>query len=773
MAVFLSPVGGVAAQFFTNSGAVLTGGKLYSYAAGTTTPVATYTSSSGSISQANPIILDAAGRVPSGEIWLTDGVQYKFVLMDSNNVLIATYDNIIGINSNFINFTNQEEIQTATAGQTVFTLTTMQYQPATGSLSVFVDGVNQYGPGASYAYAETSSTVVTFVSGLHVGASVKFTTSATNASSYGNATQISYTEGATGAAPRSVANKLQESVSVLDFIPNGVNPGTDVTTYINNAFTALTSTGGNLYFPKGTYKISSILQVPNGVNIFGDGMSSIIKCLNYIPRGIPNGDAQGQCISMGGHNFIKDMYIDGGGFNNGGILVSNQTDVLIDNVWIVNSVAGAQAIQLSVAYNVMVTNCTIVSSTNGIQLFKCLNILITNCRVSTCSGGGIFMATCQQVTVTGCIVNDCGDVGLDIEGGISCTFTGNFVTRCNNGEITLFLDASGTLGCINLNWIGNTVHRQATYTNTSGSQVGVNTSTGGAILISSISANAENIVFSNNAILVDSGGGQMWQALTWGAYNNDVTISNNVFTSYSTSQPWNTPVNAQGLKYVNNIHNYYATIGNYGLFKNVKNGVISGNKFFNYTTQSTQCIYLYSDLASQQSCYFTNNEFYGWGDNAVYMDQYVSGLGTYILSGNKFTFTPTANGGFTVNSASGHELPTYIDQKLLISLTDSTNATIAVNLANYPSLVSGTYNYTPFGEFLLNLDYGSIDRNLYKLLYLSGTVASMNGTGSASGAAASTNSYISSISGTTMNITKPAPTQSNTYFTITLNSPFA
>ena len=223
-----------------------------------------------------------------------------------------------------------------------------------------------------------------------------------------DATSVSYEEGTTGsgAVLRTVANKLQESVSVLDFIPNGVNPGTDVTTYINNAFTALTSTGGNLYFPKGTYKISSILQVPNGVNIFGDGMSSIIKCLNYIPRGIPNGDAQGQCISMGGHNAIRDIYIDGGGFNNGGILVSNQTDVLIDNVWIVNSVAGAQAIQLSVAYNVMVTNCTIVSSTNGIQLFKCLNTLITDCRVSTCSGGGIFMATCQQVTVTGCIVND-------------------------------------------------------------------------------------------------------------------------------------------------------------------------------------------------------------------------------------------------------------------------------------------------------------------------------------------------------------------------------
>ena len=63
MAVFLSPVGGAAAQFFTNTGAVLTGGKLFSYAAGTTTPLATYTTSTGNVARTNPIVLDAAGRV--------------------------------------------------------------------------------------------------------------------------------------------------------------------------------------------------------------------------------------------------------------------------------------------------------------------------------------------------------------------------------------------------------------------------------------------------------------------------------------------------------------------------------------------------------------------------------------------------------------------------------------------------------------------------------------------------------------------------------------
>jgi hypothetical protein len=97
MAVNLSPVGGAAAQFFTNSGVILSGGKLWTYAAGTTTPQTTYTSSSGNIAHNNYITLDSAGRVPGGEIWLTAGVSYKFALYTSADVLIGTYDNVSGI----------------------------------------------------------------------------------------------------------------------------------------------------------------------------------------------------------------------------------------------------------------------------------------------------------------------------------------------------------------------------------------------------------------------------------------------------------------------------------------------------------------------------------------------------------------------------------------------------------------------------------------------------------------------------------------------------
>lgn len=79
-------------QELDNDGNPLAGGKIETYEAGTTTPKATYTDSDETTQNANPIILDANGRA---EIWLGTG-NYKFVLRDSNDVLIKEVDNITG-----------------------------------------------------------------------------------------------------------------------------------------------------------------------------------------------------------------------------------------------------------------------------------------------------------------------------------------------------------------------------------------------------------------------------------------------------------------------------------------------------------------------------------------------------------------------------------------------------------------------------------------------------------------------------------------------------
>ena len=107
MTVNISYFAGAGWQFFDDNGNPLSGGKLYTYLAGTTTPAVTYTSSLGTFNNPNPIILDAAGRPPE-EVWLTSGVSYKFVVTTSANVTIRTYDNLCSVNdfSSFANTTD-------------------------------------------------------------------------------------------------------------------------------------------------------------------------------------------------------------------------------------------------------------------------------------------------------------------------------------------------------------------------------------------------------------------------------------------------------------------------------------------------------------------------------------------------------------------------------------------------------------------------------------------------------------------------------------------
>jgi hypothetical protein len=77
-------------QFIGADGAPLVGGKVYTYQAGTTSPQVTYTDSTGSDANTNPIILDSRGEA---NIWLGEAT-YKFKLTDANDVEIWTVDYI-------------------------------------------------------------------------------------------------------------------------------------------------------------------------------------------------------------------------------------------------------------------------------------------------------------------------------------------------------------------------------------------------------------------------------------------------------------------------------------------------------------------------------------------------------------------------------------------------------------------------------------------------------------------------------------------------------
>lgn len=79
-------------QYLDDDGAPLSGGKLYSYIAGTTTPLGTYKDVDELQPNTNPIILDGGGRA---QVLIAAGFAYKFVLTDLNDVIIWTEDDVV------------------------------------------------------------------------------------------------------------------------------------------------------------------------------------------------------------------------------------------------------------------------------------------------------------------------------------------------------------------------------------------------------------------------------------------------------------------------------------------------------------------------------------------------------------------------------------------------------------------------------------------------------------------------------------------------------
>jgi hypothetical protein len=227
MTVNLSAFAGAGAQFFDNNGVPLAGGLIYTYAAGTTTPAVTYTSYTGLTLHTNPIVLDSAGRVPSGgEIWLLVGQSYKFIVKTSVNVLVATYDNI----------------PSAPQPPIVNDASNISYEQGNiVSAGAFVTG-------NSYMIATVGSTNFTAIGALNNVVGTVFI-----ATGAGSGTGNAYSS-------RTVQNKFQETVSIKDFGAVG-----DGVTNDTAAIQAALDTGFDILIPSGDFLVTSQLLI----NTFG------------------------------------------------------------------------------------------------------------------------------------------------------------------------------------------------------------------------------------------------------------------------------------------------------------------------------------------------------------------------------------------------------------------------------------------------------------------------------------------------------------------------
>lgn len=196
--------------------------------------------------------------------------------VEGTDLFVVVQDNVTkkAYASDIQTYVGFEEVQYATAGQTVFNLTTMTYAAGANNLQVFVDGVNQY---EGLAYQETDNNTVTFTQGLHEGALVKFSTVQTQTSLVNSAGAVTFTAAGAGAVPRSVQSKERDIVSVKDFgaVGNGV---VDDTAAIQAAINAHR---GKIFFPTGTYVISSTIKLFPERILIGEGAGGYFAGSGY------------------------------------------------------------------------------------------------------------------------------------------------------------------------------------------------------------------------------------------------------------------------------------------------------------------------------------------------------------------------------------------------------------------------------------------------------------------------------------------------------------
>lgn len=156
--VYLSPLSTVL-QALTDTGVPLSGCLMWTYLAGTTTPTATFTDSTGITPNSNPIQFNSAGRLPNVTVWQTGGVPIKILFStNAGTVLVPvfgsqigpTFDQISGINdptSVLANLVGVTGSFTATlTGCTTAPTVTVNYAilggPAAGTVTVDVIGAS-------------------------------------------------------------------------------------------------------------------------------------------------------------------------------------------------------------------------------------------------------------------------------------------------------------------------------------------------------------------------------------------------------------------------------------------------------------------------------------------------------------------------------------------------------------------------------------------------------------------------------------------------------
>ena len=262
----------------------------------------------------------------------------------------------------------------------------------------------------------------------------------------------------------------------------------DGTTDDTAAIQLAMSTGGNIYFPKGTYKVTSVITIVSNTTLFADKNATILSSIVSVPlsyqqifvasvavsnisvKGLKFQTSQVAFAALGFQKLVTNLTLTDNECQGCALVTTFEgvANALIEGNYIHSPAHEgttndyARAIQISCGFsgtgtsNLNVSNNTILGSwTHGIEVFggdvmasvvptnaKNINGVVVQGNIvkavsSTYSAGAIWFSQAADISVIG---NHCelyGDVGIDFEACRNAVASGNTL-RNNNKNLAMY-----------------------------------------------------------------------------------------------------------------------------------------------------------------------------------------------------------------------------------------------------------------------------------------------------------------------------------------------